>query len=185
MAELPISGQLVAANSDSALVKKLPKRLQPVPQPPPQKALEEDSYIDGLAEIVERDFFPDLEKLRKQNDFLDALNGGKFPLANELKFELAKMTEQKLNSETNPIKSSSGLDTDMSLDQFQQKYTSEDNDSFQKIVKVQNAVNMQRYEYLFRGENKVIEQPKVKLLLETSDHMSKHVGEWDYKGFVI
>ncbi|XP_066582692.1 splicing factor ESS-2 homolog [Prorops nasuta] len=37
------------------------------------KVLDEDTYIEKMAEIIQRDFFPHLEKLHAQNDYLDAL----------------------------------------------------------------------------------------------------------------
>ena len=33
-------------------------------KPPPQTVLEEDDYLDSMSEIIQRDFFPELKKLK-------------------------------------------------------------------------------------------------------------------------
>jgi len=52
-----------------------------VPQSPASKAkarkrrikvLDEDDYVEKVEEIIERDFFPELEKLKAQNDYIEA-----------------------------------------------------------------------------------------------------------------
>ncbi|XP_039284045.1 splicing factor ESS-2 homolog [Nilaparvata lugens] len=37
------------------------------------KVLDEDTYLENIGKIIERDFYPDLEKLRAQNSYLDAV----------------------------------------------------------------------------------------------------------------
>ncbi|KAJ1557354.1 hypothetical protein HK405_000144, partial [Cladochytrium tenue] len=41
---------------------------------PPQQVLDEDAYVGAVSSIIQRDFFPDLARLRTQNDFLDAVS---------------------------------------------------------------------------------------------------------------
>ena len=38
--------------------------------------LEEDEYLDVMESIIERDFFPDLPKLERQQRWLEALESG-------------------------------------------------------------------------------------------------------------
>lgn len=44
-----------------------------IPAPAPQQILEEDDYTEALSKIIERDFFPDIAKLKRQHEYLDAL----------------------------------------------------------------------------------------------------------------
>lgn len=54
--------------------------------------------------------------------------------------------------ETSGVTINGGVDVNLSLDQFFRKYTSEDNDSFNKIMEKVNRKRKERYGYLLEGE---------------------------------
>jgi len=67
-------------NSERQLVAKQPEKCQIALQSSTQSkskrkvnVLDEDTFIDKLESIIERDFFPDLEKLKLQQAYYEAL----------------------------------------------------------------------------------------------------------------
>ncbi len=67
-----------AAPSSALVRKRTDTELMPPPPPAkriqrPKTVLDEDSYIDGLSQIIARDFFPGLLESETQNEYLNAL----------------------------------------------------------------------------------------------------------------
>ncbi|KAF9123171.1 DiGeorge syndrome critical region protein 14 [Mortierella sp. 14UC] len=200
-----------------------------IPAPAPQTILEEDEYIEALSKIIERDFFPDLARLKRQHAYLDAveqndseriraaareLAGNDTPLAkrrlktpartprfdraglpNELwtpaRLDGAQATPSWGDNEPptpalpgasdtpiaetpsrSSLKNRNGIettqedavDTSLSLDQFQMRYTSEDNASFNEIIEKINAQKREKYKWLYDQERKSMR------LLENGDN---------------
>ncbi|KAJ3165982.1 Ras- protein Rab-2A [Irineochytrium annulatum] len=190
---------------------------------PSPEILDEDRYIDAVSDIIERDFFPGLKKLKLQNEFLDAVNQSDYARAKVLGTEIQRLATGYRGSDSNssintpnphrgietplvtgftPLDRGPGadtpsfhtpatplhnppapslgkpapstlekgdaegnddkLDTNMSLDAFQTKYTSEDNASFTAILKKQNEDQRKTYSWYFEKESG-------RLLLEGGD----------------
>ncbi|KAG0498194.1 hypothetical protein HPP92_002885 [Vanilla planifolia] len=162
--------------------------------------LDEDSYVAAIEKIVERDFFPDIPKLRDRLDWLEATRSGDpilirdaqlkilerrasaasgktpsstpvacgtdgrtrtpapdsfvpFSSTTPFGFEkpptIAPQAGGKVSEDDNP---DAGVDTSLSDDDFCRLYTSEDNESFSKILEKVNRKRRERYNYLLEGE---------------------------------
>ncbi|KAF5746141.1 protein DGCR14 [Tripterygium wilfordii] len=177
------------------------------PTNPRKKAtvLDEDTYVAAIEKIIERDFFPDISKLRDRLDWLEAVKTGDPMQIRDAQLKIMERRGEKVknlnpggrtqsrtpgstfmrnftpfdefgktpttpgvqNRETSGgVDSGGGIDgvkTSLSLDEFFRRYTSEDNDSFSKIIEKVNRKRKERYEYLTEGEKedvKLIEDVK-------------------------
>ncbi|KAI0307766.1 nuclear protein DGCR14 [Multifurca ochricompacta] len=148
-----------------------------------QAILEEDEYTAALSHIIARDFFPSLVHLDATNSYLDALETRDPQLvsASVRNLESVNATIRSTHSWQIPSETPYGVgpsdtpmhreppakrahyDTDMSLDAFQARYTSEDNSSFTRILDEENARRREKYGWAWDAQKRV-EAQKVKAL---------------------
>lgn len=147
-----------------------------------QVVLEEDEYTEALSEIIARDFFPSLVHLDATNDYLDALHSRDPHLINASVRKLQEISSTptprrrgQTPSETpyfvggpseTPLRTPRGepsakrprYDTEMSLDNFQAKYTSEDNSSFTEILDDENRKRKEKWSWAWDAQRRVQNQ---------------------------
>ncbi|KAK2601939.1 hypothetical protein QQS21_004530 [Conoideocrella luteorostrata] len=163
----------------------------------PKKVLDEDSYTEALSQIIARDFFPGLLETEIQQEYLDALESkdvawissagrrlqhvmtpgrhvrpSSVYLANDGGRTPTTYVGDTPASVAPPVvQSRPRFDTNMSLSKFQATYTSEDNESFYKLVDKQNQKKADKYAWLWRG-NKLPSKLMIKQK-EVSDKLAK------------
>ncbi|XP_015592669.1 splicing factor ESS-2 homolog [Cephus cinctus] len=147
------------------------------------KILDEDSYIEKMGEIIQRDFFPHLEKLKAQNDYLDALEQNNIKRMRELyekyssgrpvterpaspaTFETPLHTNEAdrnaLLLETTPkdprmdsTKHNTKTEHKIGLDTYLSSHTSEDNASFEEMMVEAEKKHKLKYAWLYETEEK-------------------------------
>lgn len=200
------------------------------------KVLDEDAYTAEIGKIIERDFFPDVPKLRAQNEYLDALEANNITKLRELqeKYRHRGSTRSVLRSiqtpstfetpslepSATPVPSESGHASDnqgssglvpesedggdissqgsqLSLDAFMHKHTSEDNASFEVMVAEAERRHREKHAWMYHDEkaegaplDAMLEGPAPKLALEgpssaaesegTSNGSNKPLITWRY-----
>lgn len=151
-----------------------------------QVVLEEDEYTEALSKIIARDFFPSLVHLDATNEYLDALHSRDPTLIDASVRKLQEISStptprrgRSWDSQTpygagpsdTPLRTPRGepaakrvrYDTEMSLDSFQAKYTSEDNSSFTEILDDENRKRKEKWAWAWDAQKR-IEQGRVKMI---------------------
>ncbi|KAF9229412.1 hypothetical protein BS17DRAFT_743465 [Gyrodon lividus] len=150
-----------------------------------QEILEEEEYTAALSHIIARDFFPSLVHLDATNDYLDALRSNDASLVTASVRRLQEINSTPVYptrqgwqtpSETpygigfsktplrtprevgEPMAKRPRYDTNMSLDVFQAKYTSEDNSSFTQIMHEENRQRREKWGWAWEAQKRVEEQ---------------------------
>ncbi|KAL4353005.1 hypothetical protein GQ457_06G027470 [Hibiscus cannabinus] len=195
------------------------------------RVLDEDSYVAAIEKIVERDFFPDISKLRDRLDWLEAIKTGDPIQIRDAQLKIIERRDKKVNNssyegrdrtqtpgstfmrnftpfdefdgktpqtpsvlgrglfgEGDCRESEDEVDTNLSLDEFFRRYTSEDNESFSKILEKVNRKKKEKYAFLTQGKNgeedvKLIEDVKRDRITDgygTSDQPPSTLEGWKY-----
>ncbi|XP_015113525.1 splicing factor ESS-2 homolog [Diachasma alloeum] len=173
------------------------------------KILDEDAYVERMGKIIERDFFPDLEKLKAQNDYLEALEQNDVKKMRELyeKYSSGRPATERVSSpatfetplreepgdvsdrESVITKSGSALETGIrdkiGLDGFLSTHTSEDNASFEEMMEEAEKRQRIKYSWLYDVEEKskilAIEANKVVTIENGKTKKPLSLDTWSYK----
>ncbi|KAI0051729.1 hypothetical protein FA95DRAFT_198981 [Auriscalpium vulgare] len=155
----------------------------PKPTPVPERSLnrqhvlDEDEYTAALSHIIARDFFPSLVHLDATNTYLDAIHSQDPELISASVRRLEELSTPatvrnrpwRTPSETPyaagpsdtpahpdaPPAKRPRYETDVSLDAFQARYTSEDNSSFTQILDEENKRRKERYGWAWEAQRRV------------------------------
>ncbi|KAK5993209.1 ES2-like protein [Cladobotryum mycophilum] len=193
----------VSESSKVLVRKRTDMDLMPPPPPTkkikrPRKVLDEDSYTEALSRIIARDFFPGLLETQIQQEYLDAVESkdaawissasrrlnqvmtpGRKPVHSSIntggKTPTHFVGDTPVSVASTVAKEQPKLDINMSLSKFQATYTSEDNESFYKLVDKQNQKKAEKYGWLWRGNKlpskQMIKQKEVTNRLEKTRNL--------------
>ncbi|KFK38235.1 hypothetical protein AALP_AA3G086700 [Arabis alpina] len=192
------------------------------------RVLDEDAYVEAIEKIIERDYFPDITKLRDRLDWIQAVKTRDPIQIRDAQLKIIERRGKKANhhhvgdtegkTQTpgstflrnfTPLDEFDGktprtpgvipggevvgdddgegdVDVDMSLDEFFRRYTSEDNESFSKILEKVNRKKKEKYAFLLGGEKEdgnLIEDVKRDRITDgygTSDQPPSTLEGWNY-----
>lgn len=111
-----------------------------------RKVLDEDEYITKLSGILRRDFFPTLDRLEAQYDYLNAMEREDLTALRSASNRLRRLDAT----------ASTGSAPNMSLDEFQARYVTEDTAEFEDLLDRINDARRGRFAKVFRRETPLL-----------------------------
>ena len=147
-----------------------------------RKVLPDEEYLGKMDEIIERDYFPNLEKLRQQERYLDAVSVGDIS------------TAQRIQEECTPDESKTGGNS-LGLDEYMARYTNEEDVSCELLLQKDHEEHKKKYSWAYSDSGKPIplsieasaapetlalDDPKTLLLKgQASNTRKKHSGKME------
>ncbi|KAJ8312152.1 hypothetical protein KUTeg_009525 [Tegillarca granosa] len=148
----------------------------------------------GLETIIERDFYPDLPKLKNQSEYFEALEKNDHVKLREIQMKFGDSTpatfetpepgrkatspvhrnrdktleaqrEEKLSYDTESENKDDKISKNVTLDKFLSKNTSEDNASFEDILTETQKKHREKHAWLYENEDSRKKEEEVRLAL--------------------
>lgn len=170
-------------NRKQALIKKAQDSYVPLKRP--AVVLEEDEYIDGLSEVIKREFFPDLVQFEVDNEFGRLRHGSPIGRAHGARFTPRREAHAACADTPDPYtqnvstRSRSKHAGTLSLNAYQSTYTSEDNASFLALLDKQNLLRREKHAWHYNG-NKIYSEntERHQMRLETAHEEAQNSVGW-------
>ncbi|KAG2232862.1 nuclear protein Es2-domain-containing protein [Thamnidium elegans] len=157
--------------------------------------LDEDTYTEAISLIIERDFFPNLAKMRAQHNYLQAQVTGSLvdlqqagKALHDLKSKQSAQPNQSIVAVNYYIEDESNIEKrvnlNLSLDQFQTLYTSEDNASFTDLLEKANTKKKLENKWFYDRESnqlRITDQPDKNSPIAVIEKNDKAPTGWKYK----
>ncbi|KAI7903055.1 nuclear protein Es2-domain-containing protein [Cokeromyces recurvatus] len=152
--------------------------------------LDEDTYTEAISLIIERDFFPNLAKMKAEQKYWEVQKNGSLAELQEAGRALHNATTLKKSQPRDSNQSvnyyfedepdiEKRVNLNLSLDQFQSLYTSEDNASFADLLEKANLKVKEKNKWFFDRESlRITNGEKGTLAIETNE---KAPLGWKYK----
>lgn len=116
---------------------------------PRRTILREEEYLSTLGAILRRDFFPTLDQLEAQREYLTAMERDDLVALREAADRL-NILEHRRQQQTSQLATTSRTgDLNLSLDEFQARYVTEDTAEFEELLARINAARLAKYRKTF------------------------------------